>query len=215
MRSLKIIAPVLMTLALLLITSCTGKEKGIEQAREFVKAWNDTTVGALDKQVATINQVLDSLTFKSPFTDAFIAEVKNVGDSVITLAANVLLKEPDEISQDLSNEIIDGLSEGKLNYTQANAKIIQLFEVCDKLGNKELKDTFGATLDKQVASLSIDKQMKVYSSATTPDKLGKALRADAQTAGADKELINKQVDALKGIYSEEDFKKFNEAYTND
>jgi hypothetical protein len=57
--------------------------------------------------------------------------------------------------------------------------------------------------------------MKVYSSATTPEKLGLALKADAQSPNADKALIEQQLSALKSIYNAEDYKKFIDAYKND
>lgn len=197
-----------------LLSSCQqGKEKGIAMAADFVKAWNSEG-DSLKSQIEKINLSLDSLTFKSPFVDAFIEEAGK-SDSTIALAAKVLLQDGNDISSDLCDEIIDGLADGKLTYTQANAKVMQLAEVCTKLNKEDLNKAFGEMLDKQAAGLSLDKQMKVYGSATTPEKLGKALKADAQAPNADKDLINKQVEALKSIYNAEDYKKFIDSYKND
>lgn len=213
MRTSRFSLVALLLLALTTLAGCTqSKEKGIAMANDFVKAWNaggDT----LSQQIAKINAALDSLTFKSPFVDAFIDEAgKN--DSTLSLAAKVLLKDSTEVADALSDEIIDGLASGTLNYTQANAKVMQLAQVCSKLNKDGLNKAFGSMLDSKAAALSLEKQMKVYSSATTPEKLGKALKVDAR-AGADKALLDSQIKALKSIYSDDDYKKFIDAYNND
>ena len=89
---------------------------------------------------------------------------------------------------------------------------MQLFEVCGRLKKDDLAQAFGAQLDSEASSLPLEKQMKVYSSATTPEKLGAALKADSQAPNADQALINRQVEALKGIYSAQDYKKFIDSF---
>lgn len=197
-----------------MLAGCTqSKEKGTAMAAEFVNAW--TSEGdTLSRHIERVNAALDSLTFKGPFVDAFIEEAGKA-DSTIALAARVLLVDSAEVTASLCDEIIDGLASGNLNYRQAGARVMQLAQVCNKLGREGLNKAFGEMLDSKAASLSLDKQMKVYSSATTPEKLGKALKADAAAAGADQALINSQVEALKGIYSANDYKKFIDAYKND
>lgn len=202
------------TLLLLIIAALSGctesKEKGIAMAQDFVKAWNSDG-DSLNIQVEKINSALDSITFKSPFVNAFIEEATKA-DSTMTLAAQVLLNDGNDVTSQLCDEIIDGLASDKLNYTQASAKIIQLAEVCSKLKKEDLNKAFGQQLDSKAAALSLDKQMKVYSSATTPEKLGSALKEDASQPNADKGLINSQVEALKNIYNAQDYKKFIDAY---
>ena len=202
------------TLLLLIITALSGctesKEKGIAMAQDFVKAWNSDG-DSLNIQVEKINSALDSITFKSPFVNAFIEEATKA-DSTMTLAAQVLLNDGNDVTSQLCDEIIDGLANDKLNYTQASAKIIQLAEVCSKLKKEDLNKAFGQQLDSKASALSLDKQMKVYSSATTPEKLGSALKEDASQPNADKGLINSQVEALKNIYNAQDYKKFIDAY---
>ena len=202
------------TLLLLIIAALSGctesKEKGIAMAQDFVKAWNSDG-DSLNIQVEKINSALDSITFKSPFVNAFIEEATKV-DSPMTLAAQVLLNDGNDVTSQLCDEIIDGLANDKLNYTQASAKIMQLAEVCSKLKKEDLNKAFGQQLDSKASALSLDKQMKVYSSATTPEKLGSALKEDASQPNADKGLINSQVEALKNIYNAQDYKKFIDAY---
>lgn len=202
------------TLLLLIIAALSGctesKEKGIAMAQDFVKAWNSDG-DSLNIQVEKINSALDSITFKSPFVNAFIEEATKA-DSTMTLAAQVLLNDDNDVTSQLCDEIIDGLASDKLNYTQASAKIIQLAEACSKLKKEDLNKAFGQQLDSKAAALSLDKQMKVYSSATTPEKLGSALKEDASQPNADKGLINSQVEALKNIYNAQDYKKFIDAY---
>ena len=202
------------TLLLLIIAALSGctesKEKGIAMAQDFVKAWNSDG-DSLNIQVEKINSALDSITFKSPFVNAFIEEATKV-DSTMTLAAQVLLNDGNDVTSQLCDEIIDGLANDKLNYTQASAKIMQLAEVCSKLKKEDLNKAFGQQLDSKASALSLDKQMKVYSSATTPEKLGSALKEDASQPNADKGLINSQVEALKNIYNAQDYKKFIDAY---
>lgn len=202
------------TLLLLIITALSGctesKEKGIAMAQDFVKAWNSDD-DSLNIQVEKINSALDSITFKSPFVNAFIEEATKA-DSTMTLAAQVLLNDGNDVTSQLCDEIIDGLASDKLNYTQASAKIMQLAEVCSKLKKEDLNKAFGQQLDSKASALSLDKQMKVYSSATTPEKLGSALKEDASQPNADKGLINSQVEALKNIYNAQDYKKFIDAY---
>lgn len=202
------------TLLLLIIAALSGctesKEKGIAMAQDFVKAWNSDG-DSLNIQVEKINSALDSITFKSPFVNAFIEEATKA-DSTMTIAAQVLLNDDNDVTSQLCDEIIDGLANDKLNYTQASAKIMQLAEVCSKLKKEDLNKAFGQQLDSKASSLSLDKQMKVYSSATTPEKLGSALKEDASQPNADKGLINSQVEALKNIYNAQDYKKFIDAY---
>lgn len=202
------------TLLLLIIAALSGctesKEKGIAMAQDFVKAWNSDG-DSLNIQVEKINSALDSITFKSPFVNAFIEEATKA-DSTMTLAAQVLLNDGNDVTSQLCDEIIDGLASDKLNYTQASAKIIQLAEVCSKLKKEDLNKAFGQQLDSKASALSLDKQMKVYSSATTPEKLGSALKEDASQPNADKGLINSQVEALKNTYNAQDYKKFIDAY---
>jgi hypothetical protein len=182
-------------------------------AVDFVKAWNGDN-DSLKMEVENINAVVDSLTFKRPFVNAFIDEASK-SDSTIALAAKVLLKNGDDVSSEMCTEIINGLADGTLNYTQANAKIMQFADVCTKLNKENLNKSFGKMLDEYAAALSIDKQMKVYSAATTPEKLGEAMKEDAKAPNADKALIKRQVEALKSIYNTEDYKKFIDSYKND
>ena len=202
------------TLLLLIIAALSGctesKEKGIAMAQDFVKAWNSDG-DSLNIQVEKINSALDSITFKSPFVNAFIEEATKA-DSTMTLAAQVLLNDGNDVTSQLCDEIIDGLANDKLNYTQASAKIMQLAEACSNLKKEDLNKAFGQQLDSKASALSLDKQMKVYSSATTPEKLGSALKEDANQPNADKDLINSQVEALKNIYNAQDYKKFIDAY---
>ena len=201
-------------LMLTVLASCTqSKEKGVAMAKDFVKAWNSDG-DTLTQEIAKINAALDSLTFKAPFVDAFTAEAGRA-DSTVALAARVLLNGGDDVASSLCDAIIDGLASGTLHYTQANAKGMQLAQVCSRLNKEELNKSFGTMLDSKAAALPLDKQMKVYSSATSPEKLGEALRADAQAPGADKALIARQVEALKTIYNSDDYKKFFDSYKND
>lgn len=206
--------PIVLLAVVALLGSCTqSKERGIAMAQDFVKAWSGDSA-ALAKQVESINAAVDSLTFKAPFVDAFIDEAGKA-DSTMALAAKVLLNDGKDVAGELCDNIIDGLAGGTLNYTQANAKVMELAQVCTRLNKEDLNATFGELLDSKAAGLSLEKQMKVYSSATTPEKLGLALKADAQSPNADKALIEQQLSALKSIYNAEDYKKFIDAYKND
>lgn len=214
MKKLRYFWPIVLVAVVALLGSCTqSKERGISMAQDFVKAWSGDST-ALAKQVESINAAVDSLTFKAPFVDAFIAEAGKA-DSTIALAAKVLLNDGKDVAGELCDNIIDGLAGGTLNYTQANAKVMELAQVCTRLNKEDLNATFGELLDSKAAGLSLEKQMKVYSSATTPEKLGLALKADAQSPNADKALIEQQLSALKSIYNAEDYKKFIDAYKND
>lgn len=211
MKTSRITLAAFLLLMLATFASCEqGKEKGMAMGAEFAKAWTGDEQ-LLDQQVQKVTAALDSLTFKGSFVDAFIGEAGKA-DSTIALAAKVLVKDGDDVTAELCDEIINGLAQGKLTYTQANARVMQLFEVCGKLKKEDLSKAFGEQLDKQAAGLSLEKQMKVYSSATTPEKLGEALKADSQAPNADKAFINRQIETLKTIYSAEDYKKFIDSY---
>ena len=211
MKTSRITLAALLLLVLAAMTSCEqGKEKGVAMGAEFAKAWTGDDQ-ALDQQVLKVTAALDSLTFKSAFADAFIAEAGK-SDSTVALAARVLVKDGATVTGDLCSEIIDGLASGSITYTQANARVMQLFEVCGRLKKDDLAQAFGAQLDSEASSLPLEKQMKVYSSATAPEKLGAALKADSQAPNADQALINRQVEALKGIYSAQDYKKFIDSF---
>ena len=214
MKRLNYFWPIVLITVVALLGGCTqSKERGIAMAQDFVKAWSGDSA-ALAKQVESIKAAVDSLTVKTPFVDAFIAEAGKA-DSTMALAAKVLLNDGKDVAGELCDHIIDGLAGGTLNYTQANAKVMELAQVCTRLNKEDLNATFGELLDSKAAGLSLEKQMKVYSSATIPEKLGLALKADAQSPNADKALIEQQLSALKSIYNAEDYKKFIDAYKND
>ena len=214
MKLLRNFWPIFMLAVVLSLGSCTqSKERGIAMAQGFVKAWSGDSA-TFAKQVESINAAVDSLTFKTPFVSAFIEEAGKA-DSTMALAAKVLLNDGNDVASELCDNIIDGLADGTLNYTQANAKVMQLAQVCSRLKKEDLNATFGQLLDTKAAGLTLEKQMKVYSGATTPEKLGRALKADAQSPTADKALIEKQLNALKSIYNAEDYKKFIDSYKKD
>ena len=92
MKTSRITLAALLLLVLAAMTSCEqGKEKGVAMGAEFAKAWTGDDQ-ALDQQVLKVTAALDSLTFKSAFADAFIAEAGK-SDSTVALAARVLVKD--------------------------------------------------------------------------------------------------------------------------
>ena len=110
MKTSRITLAALLLLVLAAMTSCEqGKEKGVAMGAEFAKAWTGDDQ-ALDQQVLKVTAALDSLTFKSAFADAFIAEAGK-SDSTVALAARVLVKDGATVTGDLCSEIIDGLAE--------------------------------------------------------------------------------------------------------
>jgi hypothetical protein len=91
-------------------------------------------------------------------------------------------------------------------------RITLVHAVASRLGRGRLIDDFDQAIQQSADSLPVDQQMQLYAHSCTPAILGRALRDDRMKNGADLNKVNAQVEALRKIYSDGDFKTFKQYY---
>lgn len=206
------IKPVAATAALLLLLcGCTShSEEGMSLGKSFVKSWG--APDSLAVQVKQVRQALDGHTLDGGFSEAFVDAAKGSKDNAIVLAAKLLVGDADDEIDAAADYVFDSLLDEKLDYRQPLAMLQQFHAAANAIGMPEIGARLDSTLDARAAHLSLSKQMKVYSRATTPERLGAALKAEKAKPNADKKLIEKQAAELKEIYDKKDYATFLKAY---
>ena len=190
-----------------LLTACSnGSEDGKRLGDELAAAWNDST--ALDSVLNAVTAMRDGLTFTGSFDEALIEAATQSGDTRVEMAAHLLTESDENFAEAQAQHIIDDLLNGNCDAATAQGRLIAAHAATARLDRRAAIDALEAALDEKASSLPIDKQMRVYAAASTPAALGRALADDAGEPNADKELINKQIEALRSIYNDEDFKTF-------
>ncbi len=205
MKKLLSLLIVLATLA-----SCSsGSDDGTRLGNALVAAWNDNT--ALDSVLNAITTTRDDLTFTGSFDEALIEAATKSDNVTIEMAAHLLTESDENFAERQAHHIVEALLNGKCDRQTATARLNAGHEAAERLGRAKAGATLDAAIDEQAASLPINDQMKVYSAATTPANLGAAL---ARETDADKEDIEKRIEALRAIYSTEDFNTFITSYND-
>lgn len=189
------------------LTACSShSDEGAKQGKAFAAAWNEPD--SLLAKAKAAAETLDGLTINGGFSESFINAVKASGNADAEMGARLLVDNGEKVADDLADDIVDGLLDGKMTRQAALETVQRIKRAADAIGKKQLADKFCTALDKKAENLSTASQMKVYSAATTPDKLGKALKDEFQKPGADKDKINKQAQELNDIYNESDYATF-------
>lgn len=205
MKKLLSLLIVLATLA-----SCSsGSDDGTRLGNALVAAWNDST--ALDSVLNAITTTRDDLTFTGSFDEALIEAATKSDNVTIEMAAHLLTESDENFAERQAHHIVEALLNGKCDRQTATARLNAGHEAAERLGRAQAGATLDAAIDEQAASLPLNDQMKVYSAATTPANLGAAL---ARETDADKEDIEKRIEALRAIYSTEDFNTFITSYND-
>lgn len=208
---MKKISIILLSAAMATLAACSsGSEDGTRLGNELATAWNDST--ALDSVMNAVKAMRDDLTFTGSFDEALIESATQSGDTRVEMAAHLLTESDENFAEGQAQHIIDGLLKKNFDAHAAQGRLVAAHAAAERLDRRDAIKALEATLDEKAASLSIDDQMRVYAAASTPAALGRALADDASEPNADKEHINKQIEALRSIYSAEDFQTFMKNY---
>ena len=170
---------------------------------------------SLCKAVCDIETWLDSL--KEFPADAVIARetllqqsTRAGGDSANLIVQTVLYNATalgKKISKECCTQLIDSMSDSRALASRINI-IRNTYTACGK--PTELKQ-FDMAFQDYVDSLPIEEQMRIYSCATSKLKLSIAIRNEALD---DPVKAGEAIEALKRIYSKEDFSEFMQYYSS-
>ena len=94
--------------------------------------------------------------------------------------------------------------------------LLQLIDwSADWMAKPDFAEAAKQQIDREVNDMSIDKQMRIYTSVVPPATLGLELKADREAPNADMQLIEKQIKELERIYTPEQLDEFRKAYGNE
>jgi len=207
--------PVIIMLALtLLLTACDGANRGGKLAGErFVAAWGDTA--AMHAVVQRFYAMRDSLSMpwqRKAANRAFAEVLTATGRDSLLQAAHVIALSPTEFAQIKCEPMVTLLMHREFDTDSVTDYLSLLHWLAYTVGNTRHAEVLDSTLDAQVNQLSIYEQMCVYSQATRPAALGAALARDACKPDADQADIQARIDALRGIYNQDEFAVFEQAF---
>lgn len=134
-----------------------------------------------------------------------------VPDSLATLGAKALLMDADDFANTQAQILINDLATGSVNAEKATVAMNDINAIAKRVGRDDTADAFNKALDRLANELPLDKQMLVYTRATTPESLAKALKQELNQPGADRQLIQRQIEQARKIYSGGDLDAFNKA----
>ena len=197
-------------LALAAAACSGGADDGARQGTELDSLWNDAA--ALDSLARQITATRQALTFTGAYDDALVAAAGASATPAVPLAARMLVSEPAAFAREQAGDIIDGLLEKRVDARQARATINALHEAALRMRLDAVTQAFDSVIDAQALELDVNDQMRLFAAASTPQALGRALRADAARPGADLDLIKRQAEALRSIYNDAEYQQFLEAY---
>lgn len=153
-------------------------------------------LGQIDNK--RLEQVADSL------------KTAGIPDSLATMGARALLMDAKDFADTQAQIIIDDLANGAITGEKAAILMNDINAVARQVGRDDTAAEFFAALDRLAADLPLDRQMLVYTRATTPEALGSALGKELKT-GTDRDLVNRQIAAARNIYTGKDLDDFNAA----
>jgi hypothetical protein len=207
--------PIIVIGLILLLTACDGASKrGEALGREFMAAWGDTA--AMRAVVQRFNALRDD-SLRWPWevkaaNRAFAAPLFADGRDSLFQAAHVIVLSPTELAQRKCQTMVEVLMRHEDEPDSAADHLALIHWLCYTVGYERHVQVFDSTLQASVDKLSIHEQMLVYAQASRPAALGAALAHDANQPDADMTDINQRINELKGIYSPDDYKKFEAAY---
>jgi hypothetical protein len=211
----KIITLAVAALTLVATASCKNeiRDRGTAIAQHLAQSWNDSTATA--KCVTEYDNCRDSIksaTDKDDLSDAFITSAGESNNDTLIIAAQAIAMTPGSFGKATSGPIIDALINGSFSPRDALQRITLVHSVASRLGRGRLIDDFDQAIQQSADSLPVDQQMQLYAHSCSPAILGRALRDDRMKNGADLNKVNAQVEALRKIYSDGDFKTFKQNY---
>lgn len=196
----------------LLFTSCDEvTQKGEFLGKELQSAWGDTA--AMRQVDAKFQIIADSLRIPGTRNQLCNAFLRSVGenDSVQTVA-QVIAYTIEDFADKNASPIVDGLRDGSINAEKATSKLALMLWAADVIGKNDYIDALGKEIDQIADRLSEKDQMKLYASATSPAKLGRAMLAERSAAGSDTTDLDNRANMLKEIFDETQYQEFIQTY---
>ncbi|MBR5101744.1 MAG: hypothetical protein IK092_01295 [Muribaculaceae bacterium] len=210
----KIIIFALAVLALL-GTSCGNskdKELGEKFAQQFAQQWDINCPDSAQACLAAYNAMCDSVSSKSSFDNGFIAQFDQ--NDTLRIAASLITLSDEDFGKELADRLVQSLLDKSITQEQAKRRVSLVQATTTALNREKAQKEWERAVQEKVNDLSTSKQMQVYDAASTPQELGAALAADAKKPNADINLINDQIEALRGIYNPQDFQTFYNTYNS-
>ncbi len=207
--------PLILIAVMLLLTACGEADRRGEAAgKDFLAAWGDTA--AMRRVVKQFDAMrADSLTWpweRKAANRAFAGVLLGDGRDSLTQAAHVIVLSPRELAQLKVPPMMELLRVREFD-TDSAADYLQLIHwLCNAVGRESSVAVFDSTMQAIVDGFSLHEQMCVYAQASRPAALGAALARDARQPGADLDDINDRIEELRGIYTPQEFKAFEQAY---
>ena len=206
----------LVVLLTLLATACkeAPTRAGQELAQEFFAAWGDTA--ALKLVEAHYHAVDDSLWVpnSSMYLKKAFLETTGVNDSTRAVA-QLMVYDKEQYAELQAFRILGEMKGDTLDANKARL-LLQLIDwSAEWMAKPDFAEAAKQQIDREVNDMSIDKQMRIYTSVVPPATLGLELKADREAPNADMQLIEKQIKELERIYTPEQLDEFRKAYGNE
>ena len=202
----------LICLVALLFISCDEvTQKGESLGKELQSAWGDTT--AIRRIDARFQLIADSLHIPGMRNQLSTAFLRSVGkNDSIQAVAQVIAYTIEDFADKNASPIVDGLRDGSLTAETATSKLALMLWAADAVAKNDYIDALGKEIDQIADRLSEKDQMKLFASATSPAKLGRAMLVERSAAGADTTALDKKAEMLKDILNETQYQEFIQAY---
>lgn len=209
----KIVTITLLIISALLISSCKERptKAGKALAQELLDAWGDTA--ALKHVDQHYHAVEDSMwmPYSSMYMKRAFFSLEVQDDSTRAIGFTIAYDKKDFAN--LYNFVVfEQLLHKQISPEHARRMLDLMDWSTQVMGKPDYAEAAKATIDRSAQKLSVDKQMLLYSSITSPTMLGLSLKADKESPEADHQLIERQMQELEKIYTAEQMHEFRAAY---
>lgn len=203
------------TLIAILITTCTlvliscdnGDKKGNMAAQQLLAAWGNPE--AIIQVANNYQAVSDSLGNPPSLSHSFINAC--TGNDTIKTVAQAIAYTPQSMGTVAGNEIVQGLMMGTMDATVASDRL-KLINLAYALlqRNDDLEACYNA-IDKVAQSLTEEKQMELYTRSCSPEALAIAMKQERNDNATN---ANRRAKIVESILTGEDLKTFKSIYYN-
>lgn len=194
------------------LNSCTeAGHKGSQAAKELTEVWGNQE--AMQQFATHYEHMRDSLWLPGSANAMNRAFIENLSthDSMHMAALLIALEAP-EFANEQASKLVSELHAGILEASAATARLALIDGLALLLGRGDHATLLKETIDQKVEELPLDDQALVYSRAATPALIGMSLKQERGEPGADTAFIARQVQALKRVYTAEQWQEFIDNY---
>jgi|GEM_PF-1019225 len=190
-----------------------ARRQGDAAGRQLLSVWGDTA--AMHRAGDTFRAQRDSLPWqwqRNACNRAFAAVLNATGRDSVRQAMYMLTFSPQEFAQFKVKNMLDSIYTGKF----VGDSVIDYFHLLHGLG-----EMFGCSrsvammdsaVDARVKMMSVNDQMRIYAYASHPPMLALALAKEAAAPDADTILMRRRLEALKQVYTPEEYATFTEEF---